>query len=112
MSKKRNLSKIAGLHTGTDKNGNTFYFGEVNAGSTLLILPNMNGESDGAGRFEYIAYFVPNNRYEEAEADPEPTHEPVKPTLDAGIPPEKPKEATEEKPKEVTPAPVIEAVPQ
>lgn len=70
MSKqKRNLSKIAGLHTGTDKNGKTFYFGEVNEGSTLLILPNMNAESDGAGRFDYIAFFAPNNRYEETEPE-------------------------------------------
>ncbi len=85
MNKKRNLSKIAGLHTGTDKNGRTFYYGEVNEGSTLLVLPNMNGEGDGEGRFDFIAFFVPNNRYEQAEADT--------PTAEAARSPERPTSA-------------------
>lgn len=110
MSKKRNLSKIAGLHTGTDKNGKTFYFGEVNEGSTLLILPNMNGESDGEGRFDFIAYFVPNNRYEQSEIEPEADDAPAKPPvpLEVGITPASPATPpADEKPKEIISAPAI-----
>jgi len=103
--KKRNLSKIAGLHTGTDKNGKTFYFGEVNEGCTLLILPNMNGDSDGAGRFDFVAYFVPNNRYEPGE-DETPDTPAVPVTKEATPVDEKPKEII--KPKEVVSAPVPE----
>jgi hypothetical protein len=116
--KKRNLSKIAGLHTGTDKNGKTFYFGEVNEGSTLLILPNMNDEGDGAGRFDYIAYFVPNNRYDQAEAEPETSAAANGAAEAKATPPASPPEKSEpanspakapveEKPKEVA-APVTE----
>lgn len=104
MNKKRNLSKIAGLHTGTDKNGRTFYFGEVNEGCTLLILPNNNGAGDGEGRFDFIAFFVPNNRYEPAEDEPEVTGAPAKPSisLEVGITPveENPKPAPAPKPKD------------
>lgn len=90
MNKKRNLSKIAGMHTGTDKNGKTFYFGEVNEGCTLLILPNNNGAGDGEGRFDFIAFFAPNNRYEPAEDEPEVAGAPAKPSisLEVGITPD------------------------